>query len=235
MFRVLNETPPDKLEAALSPLLDIDGALKLLAIEIALVNADGYWIRASDYSIYQDPNGRFHVIPHDMNEALLSEGGRRGGRGAPGRLGGPPPDFARGLPPDAGVRPPDGGPSIMSFPPGGGRGFGPRASADLDPLSGLDDSTKPLRSRLLAVPALRARYLSYVRDIAQRWLDWQTLEPMLREHQRLIVEDVKADTRKLYSFDAFQTGLIGPNSLQSFVESRRAFLLNVTDPKGQMQ
>ena len=29
MFKVLNETPPDKLEAALSPLLDIDGALRV--------------------------------------------------------------------------------------------------------------------------------------------------------------------------------------------------------------
>ena len=31
MFKVLNETPPDKLEAALAPLLDIDGVLRFLA------------------------------------------------------------------------------------------------------------------------------------------------------------------------------------------------------------
>ena len=37
---------------------------------MALVNSDGYWTRASDYSIYQDEKGRFHVIPHDMNEGL---------------------------------------------------------------------------------------------------------------------------------------------------------------------
>ena len=55
--KVLNETPPDKLEAALAPILDIDGALKFLAVEIALVNTDGYWTRASDYSIYQDEKG----------------------------------------------------------------------------------------------------------------------------------------------------------------------------------
>jgi spore coat protein CotH len=42
LFRLLNETPLEKLEAALSPLLDIDGALKFLALEIALVNSDGY-------------------------------------------------------------------------------------------------------------------------------------------------------------------------------------------------
>ena len=85
LFKVLNETPADKLEAALNPILDIDGALKFLALDVALVNSDGYWTRASDYSIYQDEKGRFHVIPHDMNEGLADEGGR--GFGPPPGLG----------------------------------------------------------------------------------------------------------------------------------------------------
>ncbi len=80
LFKVLNETPPEKLEAALAPILDVDGALKFLAVDVALVNSDGYWARASDYSIYQDVKGRFHVIPHDMNEALVEEGMGRGPR-----------------------------------------------------------------------------------------------------------------------------------------------------------
>src|SRR5262245_66609419 len=104
MFRVLNQTPPEKLEAALSPRLDIDGALKFLAVETALVNSDGYWARASDYSIYQDEKGKFHVVPHDQNEGLAEEGGGRGG--PPGFRGGPPPGFGPdGPPPGAG---PDG-------------------------------------------------------------------------------------------------------------------------------
>src|SRR4029453_10086727 len=122
MFKVLNETPPDKLEAALSPLLDIDGTLKFLAVDVALVNTDGYWTRGSDYSIYQDVKGQFHVIPPDMNEALMNEGGR-GGRGP----GGPPPDFARGFPPDG----PGGPPPAMGRR--GGRGGGPRGGAGAGP------------------------------------------------------------------------------------------------------
>jgi hypothetical protein len=147
MFKVLNETPPDKLEAALSPLLDIEGTLKFLAIDNALVNTDGYWTRASDYSIYQDAKGQFHIIPHDMNEALINEGGGRG-RG----FGGPPPDFTRGGP----GGPPPGGAPPGGMPPGGmppdmgrrgGRGFGPGGGGpQLDPLIGLDDPSKPLRS-----------------------------------------------------------------------------------------
>jgi spore coat protein CotH len=238
-FRVLNETPLDKLEAALSPLLNIDGVLKFLAIEMALVNTDGYWTRASDYSIYQDEAGRFHVIPHDMNEAMLTEGGRgRGGRGP----------MMMPFPPPGGAPPPAGGPRDVFAVPGQdgpppaargggrgpGRGFGPSGGGpELDPLVGLDDPTKPLRSRLLAVPALRARYLSYVRDIAERWLDWKTLEPLVKEYQALIAEDVRADTKKLYSVEAFQSGVSGSeSSLQAFVTKRREFLLKATEPGG---
>jgi hypothetical protein len=230
MFRVLNETPPEKLEAALSPLLNIDGTLKFLALDVALANSDGYWTRASDYSIYQDEKGQFHVIPHDMNEALLSEGGRGGrGPGGPGGFGGPPPGGPGG--PGGFGGPPPGGP-----PPGGGRGFMGGGGPTLDPLVGLDDPTKPLRSKLLAVPALRARYLAYVREIAEKWLDWRTLAPMVSRWQALIADEVKLDTRKLYSEEAFRTGLEGgENSLQSFVERRREFLLNVTNPKGSVQ
>lgn len=181
LFRVLNETPLERLEAALAPLLDIDGVLRFLALEVTLVNSDGYWARASDYSIYQDPKGRFHVVPHDFNEGLSEE---------------------RGF------------------------GFGGRAGATLDPLVGLNDTAKPLRSRLLAVPALRDRYLAYVRDIATKWLDWKTVEPVVRQYQALIADDVRLDTRKLYSFEAFQSGLgTGSDSLKEFLDRRRAYLL----------
>jgi hypothetical protein len=113
----------------------------------------------------------------------------------------------------------------MFFPAGRGRGmFG--GGPDLDPLVGLDDTTKPLRSKLLAVPALRQRYLAYVRDIAQKHLDWKTLGPRIQELQALIADDVKADTRKLYSLEAFKTETDGgERSLKNFVEKRRAYLL----------
>jgi spore coat protein CotH len=220
LFKVLNETPVNKLETALNPILDIDGALKFLALDVALVNSDGYWTRASDYSIYQDEKGRFHVIPHDMNEGLADEGGRGFG---------PPPGFGDQGTRGQGASGPGGPPPDMMFGPGrgrGGRGMFGGASAELDPLVGLDDPTKPLRSKLLAVPALRERYLSYVRDIAQKHLDWKTLGPHVEGYQALIAEDVKADTRKLYSFEAFTAGLDGSErSLKAFVDKRRAYLL----------
>ena len=100
-----------------------------------------------------------------------------------------------------------------------------QAGAELDPLVGLDDASKPLRSKLLAVPALRAKYLGYVREIADKWLDWQTIEPLARQWRSVIAADVKADTRKLYTFEQFEAGFDrGEESLKSFVERRRAFL-----------
>jgi len=176
LCRVLNDTPAAQLPAALDPILDVDGVLKFLAIDVALVNTDGYWTRASDYNIYRDASGRFHVFPHDFNEAFEPEEGRRGGWIQNG--------------------------------------------TDLNPMIGLDDETKPLRSRLLAVPEWRERYLGHVHEIAQRWLDWETLKPTIRQWQALIEADVKADTKKIYATDGF-----GDDKLREFVERRRAFLL----------
>ena len=187
LCKVLNQTPADKLEAALAPLLDIDAALRFLAIEVALVNSDGYWTRASDYSLYRDPEGRFHILPHDVNEGFGGEGGR-------------------------------------------GFGFG-GGGAQLDPLVALNDPSKPLRSKLLAVPALRQKYLGYVRDIATKWLDWNAIYPTLKAAHDLIGAEVRLDTRKLYDTAGFDAGIAPSGALKVFIDSRRAFLLQATAPR----
>lgn len=207
LTRVLNQTPVDRLEAELAPILDIDGALRFLALDNTLVNNDGYWVRASDYNLYLDPAGRFHVIPHDTNETFATGSGRGFPLNGPGGFG-----------------PPPGGRSGFGRPggPGGGRGGMRGGDATLDPLVGLDDTTKPLRSKLLAVPSLRARYLAYCRDIATKWLDWKTLEPLVTRYHALIAADVKADTHKLDSDEGFETGV---QDLRTFAEKRRALIL----------
>lgn len=89
--RIFEETPLGKLEERIRPVLDVDEALWFLAIDNALVNSDGYWTRASDYTLFEDADGVFHVIPHDMNECFIAggpPGGPGGGRGGPGH-GGP--------------------------------------------------------------------------------------------------------------------------------------------------
>jgi CotH protein len=194
-------------------MLDIDGALRFLALETTLINNDGYWIRASDYSIYEDVKGRFHVWPHDANETFSPGFGPGMGMGGPGRMRGGPP----GGPPGGGPPPPP--PPGGGFGPMGGRGGG---GVELDPMVGQDDASKPLRSKLLAVPALREKYLAYVREIATKWLDWNVIGPLVTQYQSVIATDVKIDTRKLDSFEAFEAGA---EALKNFAARRRAFLL----------
>lgn len=363
LCKVLNRTPADKLEAALKPILDVDGALWFLALDCALVNMDGYWVRASDYAIYRDGKGKFHLVPHDLNETF-STGGGPGGMGGPPGKGGPfrpatmlvkplldaqdkdkdsklskaevtaaaralfdaceadkkgqvstealekaldkilprpnfggnfqPPsqapmlarsitekagkdgkvtkdalvagaekrfaaadknkdgkldeeELAEGLNEffpapkfdfkgkDGGFKGKDGGFKGKGGPGGGFGGGG----VQLDPLVGLTDSSKPLRSKLLAVPALKERYLKYVKIIAEERLSWKKLGPQVAAYRKLIEKDVKADTRKLYSLEAFERGTadeldskdVRGGSLRAFAEGRSKFLLEHAEIK----
>jgi spore coat protein CotH len=218
LCRTLNKTPPEKLEEALKPILDVDGALWFLALDNVLINNDGYWVRASDYSLYLDEKRKFHVIPHDMNETFSPVESFGFGPGGPGGRG-----------PGGPGGPPRGGPGAGGRPGGG---------VALDPLIGLNDTGKPLRSRLLAVPALKERYLKYVRIIAEEQLDWKKLGPVVAGYRKLIEKEVEADTRKLYSLAAFKAAVAdtaeveeGPDrgremSLRAFAEKRRSYLLD---------
>lgn len=401
LTKVLNQTPPEKLEAALEPILDIDGALRFIALDNALINNDGYWVRTSDYSIYLDEKGRFHILPQDANETLTRGGGGPGGGGrlmmrmGPGNRGGPSgmiapqfvaqgdkngdrkltkdeftglanswfdkfdtgnagkldaEQFGQGLskilpaPQFQGGpqgRPPGGfGPGMMFGPafvmaadinqdgsvqrgelastfgrwagewdadksgsvdeaelnaglakvlpqpafdgpggpggaggpngpgeqgrgpggfargPGGPGGFGGPggpggmrgpggpgggATVELDPLVAAKDDSKPLISKLLAVPSLRTRYLAYVRQIAEKNLDWSRLGPVVQGYHDLIAADVRADTRKLESTEDFEKSITqdaanggpmgGMMGIRNFADQRRAYLLKVTEKK----
>ena len=63
--------------------------------------------------------------------------------------------------------------------------------------------------------------MAYVKQIAAKWLDWNTVGPLAQKYQTLIAADVKADTRKLASYEAFEQGL---TQLKSFMEQRKAYL-----------
>lgn len=181
--KVLNQTPPEQLEAALVPMMDVDNVLRFLALDVALVNGDGYFRDGSDFNLYLSPKGKLSLLPHDANEGFRT--GRSGNGAQP------------------------------------------------DPLVALDDTNKALRHRLLAVPALRDRYLRYVGDIAEKWLDWSHLGPRVEQYRVLIATDVEKDTRKHDTFEAFTTGIYGadgapavPTTLKGFAELRRAALLS---------
>ncbi|VTR93760.1 Spore coat protein CotH OS=Pirellula staleyi (strain ATCC 27377 / DSM 6068 / ICPB 4128) GN=Psta_3451 PE=4 SV=1: CotH [Gemmata massiliana] len=310
LCKVLNQTPADKLEEALKPILDIDGVLWFLALDNALINCDGYWIRSSDYSICLDDKGKFHIVPHDMNEAFRPAGGP--GMGGPGGMmlrlpppgvilpqpvqdtlqlteeqkkklaemqksvdeqieklltedqrkafkemkdratvvGGPGGGFPGG--PGGGFPGGPGGGFGGPGGPGGGMGGGrPGGGVELDPLVGLTDASKPLRSKLLAVPAFKTKYLANVKKIAEESLDWKKLGPVVAGYRKLIEKEVELDTRKLDSFEAFKRntdpaaptasaggpggGGRGPGgqgmNIRAFAEQRQKYLLSNADVK----
>ena len=112
LCRILKETPDEKLEETLPKHLDVHEAIAFLAIDNAFVDSDGYYSRGSDYYIFRDPDGIFHLVHYDNNETFgggrgsggpggpRGPGGRRGPEGPEGR-GGPPPGFGPdGPPPD---------------------------------------------------------------------------------------------------------------------------------------
>jgi hypothetical protein len=178
--RVLDSTPPDRLEAALGSIMDVDEVLRFLALDVALVNGDGYWNDGSDFNVLLGADGRFRALPHDVNEAFR------------------------------------------------GRGDG----AAPDPLVALDDPNKALRHRLLALPALRTRYLRYVGEIAETWLDWARLGPVVDGYVALIEAEVARDTRTHFPTASFREGIYGAadgppdaRTLRGFAQLRRAALL----------
>ena len=186
--KILAETPIDQLEMALAPVMDVDETLRYLALDVALVNNDGYWRDGSDFNLYLNERGRFVFTLHDANEGFRT-GGRAGGAAQP------------------------------------------------EPLTTLDDPNKALRQKLLAVPKFRDQYLAYVGDIADKWLDWKRLGPIVEKYEKLITADVAADTRKLDSTEAFSLGIYGPadgtppsaTTIKGFADQRRVALLSHPD------
>lgn len=225
LCKVLNQTPPDQLISKLEPLLDIDSVLWFLAYDVAFINSDGYWTRASDYSIYLNEAGKFHIIPHDMNESFREmhggggpggggPGGRRGGRGGRqrGGFGGPPQGGPGG--------PPPGGPGGQQPESDNGSGF------ELDPLASMTDRF-PLRSKLLAIPELKQKYLSNLKTIATKDLSAENFQPLVAKFKTVIENEVKKDTRKLMSNAAFETATKKSSTagLNKFATQRAKFLL----------
>lgn len=200
LCKVLNTTSQTNLIDSLSSILDIDNTLKFLALEIAFINNDGYWVRASDYYIYLDKKGLFHIIPFDANETF-------------------------------------------SYPQGPGFDFSQSSSYNLDPLIDINDKTKPLRSVLLSNPELRRKYLNYVKELAEKWMDWERVGKIAEFYHSLIDEYVKEDAKKLCAYEEFKNSIDGAiqqnqfrgfqrtATIKEFVEKRRKYLLDYKEIK----
>ncbi|MGE5295232.1 MAG: CotH kinase family protein [Solirubrobacterales bacterium] len=84
-----------------------------------------------------------------------------------------------------------------------------------------DDAAAPVMYRFMAVPEYRQRYLAHVRTILNSYFT-ENLLAKIDAYRALIETEVKADTKKLYSNQEFESGIA---TLKSFITSRRASVL----------
>ncbi|MEM6691603.1 MAG: CotH kinase family protein [Planctomycetota bacterium] len=248
LCRILDQTSADELPSKLEPICDVGGLLWFLALDVGLMNGDGYWIRASDYSIYLDKDDKFHFIPHDMNEAFRPARGG-GGRKRGGMLTGLGIDFDLGNwmggGPGRDHRSRDGkGKKNQSARPDAHGG----QSWELDPFIATDDYDKPLYSKVLAVPKYRQQFLSNLRTLASDSLDWNDLSAFVAQQRELIDQTFKNETHKLSSYEQFialtsdsdsesefpspeaRRRPRGPIPLKDFFLGRQKYLLEYEDP-----
>lgn len=106
LCRILRETPDEDLERILPKYLDVDEAIRFLALDNVFMDSDGYYSRGSDYYVFKDPEGVFHLLHYDNNETFGGHRGRPQGGGGPDDFG-PPPDGRPGgfMPDDVRRRP----------------------------------------------------------------------------------------------------------------------------------
>ncbi|MDB4684020.1 CotH kinase family protein, partial [bacterium] len=82
--KLMDESPIEELADKLNGRFNIDSAMWSLALECVFQD-EGYFTRGSDYNLYLDPDGRFHLLQHDGNEVMNIPGGP----GMPSGLRGP--------------------------------------------------------------------------------------------------------------------------------------------------
>lgn len=81
----------------------------------------------------------------------------------------------------------------------------------------------PLLNRLLAVPAIRQRYLAHFRTLLNDEMNTAEFNALIDQYDALINAEVQADPKKLYSYTQYGTE---KQALKNFVQNHRNTLLN---------
>lgn len=98
-----------------------------------------------------------------------------------------------------------------TFKAPGGPGFsgGQNSRFGISPYHGEDEENKVLAYHLFKDKRMRARYAAHYRSIANQWLSWDAIEPVITKFHEMIKSVVLADTRKLYGNAAFLASIDG--------------------------
>ena len=130
------------------------------------------------------------------------------------------------------------GNEVMNIPGGPGMPSGLNGPK-LEPFYNADNEDRPLMHKLFQVPQIKARYRHHLKTIAEEWIDWGKIGPLVAGYSELISDEIEKDVRKHSSFEAFKKGQVETSSdgrrtklgLKPFTIGRREFLLNHPDVK----
>jgi spore coat protein CotH len=177
-LEVLNNCPDESFPKEIEKVLDVDAFLRFLAVSVLTVHLDNYIGMGHNYYLYED-NGKFTVIPWDLNLAFGTFGGGPGGGGPGG-----------------------GGPGRRAG--GGGPGGGSSVDFYIDsPVSG-NMAEKPLVWRILAYKPYMDKYHQYLKQLLDGPFAEGVIEARIDELSRLVRPYVEADDLKFSTKEDFE-------------------------------
>ena len=202
----------------LEEVLDVEKALKYIAANVALANFDSYLgVTTHNFYLYEE-NGRFTIIPWDMN---LAFGGFGGGevdiyeptkQGMGGFGGG---DKRKDTQDNNAV--PNAAENTEAQADANNQPQ-PPDNADMQGMPSMDSGEKPLVTTLLENETYRSMYEGYLKEIAEKYFTQEYMTELVTKIHDLIAPYVQNDPTAFCTYEEFeQTCSTDPTDQYSLV------------------
>lgn len=188
----------------LEEVLDVEKALKYIAANVALANFDSYLgVTTHNFYLYEE-NGRFTIIPWDMN---LAFGGFGGGevdiyeptkQGMGGFGGGDKKNDTQdndAVPNAAENTEAQADANNQPQPPD---------NADMQGMPSMDSGEKPLVTTLLGNETYRSMYEGYLQEIAEKYFTQEYMTELVTKIHDLIAPYVQNDPTAFCTYEEFE-------------------------------
>ena len=184
--------------------LDVEKALKYIAANVALANFDSYLGNTTHNFYLYEENGRFTIIPWDMN---LAFGGFGGGevdiyeptkQGMGGFGGG---DKRKDKQDNDAV--PNAAESTEAQADANNQPQ-PHDNADMQGMPSMDSGEKPLVTTLLENETYRSMYEGYLKEIAEKYFTQEYMTELVTKIHDLIAPYVQNDPTAFCTYEEFE-------------------------------